>query len=180
MSRANDEAAAAAASDADLDRMANAESTGRVDNAAVVLFNDYQDIRNEPHLDALTKEYVEGENMKLTLQKLNKYLISTNIRKKNGQDGYLDHNSKVQYASKVKTLLQSKFPDHYFFNNEKAWTDMRNQLKKGAKRFDQNSDEKQSKSRTIALFMDLSKSGNLVRWKALGTNIVDLKTIISR
>lgn len=59
------------------------------------------------------------------------------------------------------------------------WADMRHQLKKGAKRFDQNSDETQSK-RTIALYMDLSKSGNLVQWKDLGTNIIDLTIIVFR
>jgi len=71
---------------ASLARLGNAASTVRVDKAAEIVFNEFQDLRGEPHLKELTLEYVEGENMKLALMKFNSYLCNTRIKKKNGSE----------------------------------------------------------------------------------------------
>lgn len=165
---------------ADLLRFGNADSTGNVDNAAEQTFDNWQEMRNEPSLKKLTAVHVEGENLHLLLLKYCRYLADTNIAKRNGQKGFLGDDSKVQYASKVKTLLSTMFPENQFFRNgEKAWSDMRKQLVKRENRGNLKNDETEVK-RTAGLYEDLEECGSLVRIKDLGTNIIDLKTIITR
>ena len=146
-------------------QLGEAQSTKAAKLAAYKIYNRYQRHRNDPTLDEITFDYIEGDNLQAHLTMFCAWLGNTTIS--HGFDKLEDHcwavvpepddksktvkyvkaKTKVEYAGKVMEALLQKFPNHPSWRGNKGeegcwWTVMRaGSLKAATRNQDTNEDE---------------------------------------
>lgn len=132
---------------------AQSENTVRQEDAALTLFNQFQEQNNDPFYRELTDVALEADNLQHILENFAIYLSSTQILAQKG-GLYLKGSTKYKYWEKMKILFGRDFPNHPLWKEDGGWVyRVKNTIEENSNRLDLIQGFDSSDPKTRAMYM---------------------------
>lgn len=136
-----------------------------------------------PDVDQLQPTHVEGDHLYNLLEGAALWLSRTSFP--TSQGSWLSNKAKLQYISRIKTVLMDRFSKHELWKESEWWTEMRADFREDCKRFRIEDVDVAEVQKSVPLYRDLSNAQSTgedanpraVRAKYYGETIVDSKSI---